>query len=456
MSHARMLSKSLTRIVSISLLIGASVALSGCQTQIITPAPVTTTSANDSFNSVDSFNAMDGNTLQAALTPLFNRARSAVQLETRSDLSHVSFAVVPNREIEREVAAETGRLTHSQFPDNQFADNFLTNIMEGQAGTYAARYSTTTQQVMVSDSLLRSYVNSVGNDALAIKHALNALLIHELVHAADDSRYGINRNRHLNFRASFAQSAVYEGHAQYVTRRICQRAGCSQGLNSLDQFMFGDQTQPNQLTQPVQAVLVSSALDSPPIDPIQILDPLSFPNQTRKRLNQRLLEASSGIQHRWVTNPWIRVETSPLKGVNLRADPARRTAAVDGFTRLIRGMVALQHYDQSAFNRSPIEVTLMAAEGTQTADMFAQSLSNNLVFNSGGEAVQSTVWLNEEIPVAVISVNTELDDGSDHMALVVSHGDYVLQLVGVDIRKSEAFDYAAAVLTNLAFSTNDI
>ncbi len=431
------------------------------------------------FDSVEAFERMSGADWEAALTPLFNRARDSVQRETGTDLSNVNFAVVSNQIIEVEVAAETGRLTHSQFTDKSFAKHFLTNVMAGQAGTYAALYSTETEQVMVSSSLLSSYIKSVGNDAQAIKHALTALLIHELVHAADDSAYGIHRNRNLNFRASFAQSAVYEGHAQYLTRRICQRSGCLAGLGSLDRFMFGEKLTPNQLTQPVQAVsrnvleysyiegerfvsslakrtngqqLIESALRTPPVDPIQILDPSSFPNQNRQALNQQLLQASGTISHEWNTQPWIRVETSPLKGVNLRSDPTRRAAAIDGFTRLIQGMVAFQHYDQSAVDASPIEVTLMSAETNQTAELFGQSLASNLVYTSGSNASEQVVWLNESVPVSVITVATVLDDGRSHTALVASNEAFVLQLVGVDIAQQKALDYVASVLTNLVNS----
>lgn len=429
-----------------------------------------------SFESVDAFNNMQASDWQQALTPLFNRAREAVQKETGTELSHVSFAVVDNAVIEREVAAETGRLTHSQFTNRAFAQHFLDSVMSGQSGTYAALYSTASQQVMVSDSLLSSYIQSVGNDANAITEALNALLIHELVHAADDTRFGIHRNRNLNFRASFAQSAVYEGHAQFVTRKICQSVQCLSGLGSLDQFMFGDQLAPNQMTQPVQAVsrnvleysyvegerfiqslagrengaaLLKKALQNPPLDPIQILDPDSYPNQTREGLNQALLTATSEIDHPWASSPWVRVETSPLKGVNLRSDPARRTAAVDGFTRLIRGMIALQHYDQSDVDASPVEMTLMHAENAQTAEMFAESLSNNLIYNSGGFVAEEVVWINESIPVGVISVDTALSDDRSHIAIVAAHKHFVLQLVGLDVAANQALEYTQAVLTRL-------
>ena len=195
--------------------------------------------------------------------------------------------------------------------------------------------------------------------------------------------------------------------------------------------------------------LINDALSTPPVDPIQILDPSSFPNKTRKELNQQLLEASKSITHPWNTKPWIRVETSPLKGVNLRSDPERRTSAIDGFTRLIRGMVALQHYDQSVLSSSPVEITLMNAETKQTAEMFAQSLSSNLIYNSGGFASEEVIWLDDRVPVSVINVNTTLDDGRSHSAVVVSHDTFVLQLVGLDIEDLSALEYAKSILSHL-------
>lgn len=463
---------------------GIAVAFSACSSSpvsINTPSPIAQ-SATANFSSVSAFHAMTAADWQEVLDPLFNRARESVQRETGTDLEHVSFSVVSNSIIEREVAAETGRLTHNQFTEKRFADQFLSNVMEAQVGTYAALYSIQNKRVMVSDSLLKSYINSIGNDADSIKNALNALLIHELVHAADDTLYNIHQNKDLTFRASFAQSAVYEGHAQYVTRRICQQHGCLSGLASLDSFMFGEKLAPNQLAQPVQAIsrnileysyvegerfisalskrsngqsLIQSALKTPPLDPVQILDPDSYPNRTRKSLNNQLINASINIKHPWNTTPWIGVEASPLKGVNLRGDPERRVAAVDGFTRLLQGMVAIQHYDQSNMTAPPIEVTLMSADSANTAEMFAQSLSSNLIYTSNGKASEEILWLSPEIPPeSAIAVDTQLDDGQSHLALVVSHKEFVLQLVAVDIKRSDALDYAKAVLTNLALPKN--
>ena len=93
----------------------------------------------------------------------------------------------------------------------------------------------------------------------------------------------------------------------------------------------------------------------------------------------------------------------------------------------------------------------MSAENAQTADMFAQSLSSNLIYNSDGQADEEILWLSPDIPPeSVIAVNTQLEDGKSHLALVVSHQQFVLQLVAVDADRGEALEYTKAVLANLS------
>ncbi len=341
------------------------------------------------------------------MQPLFSQARSLVEQHTDVDLSDVSLNIASDRAITDEVSHETRKLIQNQFNDRAFARQFLNSIMRGQKGTYAALYATRKNEVMVSLPLMRSYQASLSNDIDVQESALLALLIHELVHAADDKQYNIHENRELNFRASFAQSAAFEGHAQFVTRNICAEANCLPGLDALDEFMFGKKNPPNKLSQPVQAIsrnvleysyvegerfvtnlanrpngqqLIGDLLSNPPQDPIQILDPKSFPNTQREKRNQQLISASTSLNHPWLSGAWTTVQTSPLKGVNLRTDPTKRNAAVDGFTRLITSMVALQFYNQADPEFAPIELTVLRADTEETAKTFAQTLHANTNF----------------------------------------------------------------------------
>jgi len=414
-----------------------------------------------------------------SIFPLFEQARVLVETKTGQDLSDVKLRLANDTHITNEVTHETSRLVNKQFSNKNFASHFLNSVMKGQTGTYAALYATRTSEVMVSEPLMRSYQRSLPADKNIQRNALLALLIHELVHAADDRRYKIHENRKLNFRASFAQSAAFEGHAQFVTRSICEKANCSDGLEALDEFMFGKRSPPNQLTQSVQAVsrnvleysyiegerfveslakrpngqlLIDKLLSEPPQDPIQILDPASYPNTSREARNQRLISAAGSFQHPWLTTPWTSVQTSPLKGVNLRTDPSRRNAAVDGFTRLITSMVALQLYNQSAPGQAPIEVTVIKADKTETAELFAKTLHQNTRINGAVLSSESRFRkVADPVQAGMLYLTKEPDpSGKTYYTLVGVNDLHVVQISGLGTSELLFVDFIYSLLLELA------
>ncbi len=414
----------------------------------------------------------------------FQLARQLVEQELNIELGAVKLHVVDDNPINEQVALETQRLIEEQFGASEFATHFLDQVMHPLAGTYAALYSSTLKAVMISRSMLASYERSLndGYEKSTKRAALLTLLIHELVHAADDKRYHIHKNRALNFRASFAQSATFEGHAQWVTRRICKKAGCIEGLQALDDFMFSGDEPTTQVPRPAEetisrgvleysyvegerfiealaqrdngAQLIDSLLRSPPSDPIQILAPDSYPDSIREVRNQQLIQASRNIQHRWTSTPWIGVDTSPLKGVDLRSDPARRQAAVDGFTLLIQGMISMQFYDQTRPGALPVESTVLQADAANTARLFASTLHANTQ-HSGAQINDERLTVSTDsedtsTPLDLHIYRTALDsDNVPFRTTIAVSGLYVVQVSGSDIEQTELDDYAVRVLMNL-------
>ena len=430
--------------------------------------------------------------IQTPIASLFEQARILVENETGTPLSYVTLKLSDDKDITDEVSHETRRLVHSQFDNTVFATHFLGAVMSGQAGTYAALYASRHKQVMISQVLLEGYRDSLPPEPAVQDSALLALLIHELVHASDDQQYQIHEKRELNFRASFAQSAAFEGHAQWVTRQICKKSGCEQGLKALDDFMFSRQNSPNQLTQTVQAIsrnvleysyiegerfvaalaqrpdglnLIAQLLSKPPVDPIQMLDPDSYPNLAREQRNQQLLGASNSIEHVWLTQPWVSVETSPLKGVNLRADPTRRRAAIDGFTRLITAMVAQQLYDQSSPARAPIDVTILQTDRSDTARLFAETLHQNSqvsgvittrAYVSEGTQAPEILDQPDHVPVNAIALFSTVEPLSadiNYYTVVANFGPHVVQISGQNGSDTPFTQYAVAVLSALNITT---
>ena len=415
----------------------------------------------------------------------FAFARQLVEKELNVDLKAVSLNVVDDSPINTEVKFETQQLIKAQFGDSAFAKNLLQSLVGPLKGSYAALYSSRHNAIMISRSMLDAYQRSLssGDHIYNQRAALQTLLIHELVHAADDLRYQIHENRILSFRASFAQSATFEGHAQWVTRNICEQAGCREGLDALDNFMFGN-------IQPTQAIsqssddasrnvleysyvegerfinelskrpngdqLIEELLSAPPLDPVQILSPESFPDKQREIRNRELINTSLSVNHIWNSSPWTGVETSPLKGVNLRSDPERRRAAVDGFTRLIQSMISIQFYDESSLNNIPVEATLLQAESASTARLFASVLQSNSQ-HSESLASEETLWLahpsNSSTPakLPIRIYRTVIDPKEGFRTTIAVAKNHVVQ-VTANIEDSQLLDeYAVEVLRKLSY-----
>ncbi len=436
---------------------------------------------SDLANSLTSPNSYDGLWLSTIHTD-FKVAKALVEQELDVDLSNVMLHVVNNAPINAEVVRETERLVSSQFGTGAFAEDFLQQVMHPLDGTYAALYSSHLSSILISGTMLNNYEQGLDASLPAsAKHAaLMVLLIHELVHAADDKRYRIHDNRALNFRASFAQSATFEGHAQWVTRQICEKSDCVVGLELLDQYMFNTNHNTNAQVQSVDAIsrnvleysyiegerfisalaersngkrLLDDVLSMPPQDPIQILAPASFPDIAREYRNQTLIQASRNVDHEFARKPWIGVETSPLKGVDLRSDPVRRQAAVDGFTLLINSMVSMQFYNQEVFGASPIEATILQAENPQTASLFANMLHGNT--QQYGAQVNderlkiTTSNTHDSDTMSVHVYRTAIDADSSYRTTIVASGPYVVQISGNTKQQELLEDYAIKTLINL-------
>lgn len=421
-----------------------------------------------------------------SIDALFLHARKLVETQLNVDLQEVRLLLTDDQPINNEVTRETSRLVNAQFGKNRFSTHFLSKVMDAQTGTYAALFSSRHNAVMVSKKMLHTYEKSLPPNTTLRNAALLTLLIHELVHAADDKRYHIHENRALNFRASFAQSAVFEGHAQWVTRNICTLNNCLSGLKALDQFMFNRHAAPSMLSQPVEAIshnvleysyvegenfiaslakreksdqLLASVLTSPPQDPIQILSPDSFPDTGRENRNQRLIRAGLDIDHPWVQGDWIGVETSPLKGVNLRTDPSARTAAIDGFTRLINSIVSLQLYDKTRPDAAPMEVTVLQTESSHTATLFARTLHANTIEPESTSHDESVIVkmtaVQEKSEMKAHLYRTALPGIVSHKTTIAVSGNYLVQIAGQSISQVILDDYVVRVLLHLTQEKNN-
>lgn len=446
-----------TSLLCITLLLSACLPSTSTQLQ----HPMVTAATDLSLQYPDASQFPLNGDISAQLLWTFDEAKKLVESSTETNLQHVDIRIVDEGDIQKEVTRVTEKLVREQFDRLDYAQFFLQKIVADQQGTYAALYIDGERNVLVNRSLMQAYINSLAQ-ARDIYPALLALLIHELVHAADDVNYGIHKNRKLNFKTSFTQSATFEGHAQFVTRKICLIHNCLVGMQALERFMFETTQMPDPVAQSVQAIsrnvleysyiegerfltelskrkdgekLIAEVLTNPPEDPVQILVPESYPNTQRERANKQLFATLGDFEHEWTRAPWKLVETSPIKGIDVRDAPERRVAAIEGFTQLITAMTGAQLYNQDKKFLEPIDIMLIKAENKSTARLFAESFVNRAANTIALETGDASVDIKraENIGTAAYSiylVSSMLSD--DHMrrsAVAIGlWNDYVVQI----------------------------
>lgn len=421
---------------------------------------------------------------------LYEIARDLVEAHFNLSLQDVELELASNDKIEEIVRRETQRLTSAVFDNTDFAQFFVDKIMEDQTGSYAGLFVHPENTVLVNRELLSVFLDQMDKDNARLRaESILALLIHELVHAADNQRYQIHSRRELNFRASVAQSAVFEGHAQLGTREICEKSGCSRGLVELDTFMFEAPEPTDPVARSLQAIsrnvleysyvegerfvkglkgrtdgeqFLAHVLQTPPQDPVQILAPESYPNTKRVERNQSILELIQTLKHQWNQASYALIETSPIKGIDIRDDPERRAATKEGFTQLITAMVGLQVFDQSIQTLSPIEVSVMQTDSPETAKLFAYSFFEKASGNKDLDSQSNTLFINlgerEGIgkwPMRVYVTLTKLTSSdtekpADYASLVANAGNWIIQIGGlVQSDYAEMLEFSEAALLEL-------
>jgi len=428
----------------------------------------------------------------ASIYKLYEFGRELVEKRFSIDLKDVTLDIVDNDELEKIVRRETKRLTMAVFPDPEFAEFFLNRIMQDQAGSYAGLYVSQENAILVNRALMQIFMQSLETQPRRIQaESLLALLIHELVHAADNSQHNIHANRELNFRASVAQSAVFEGHAQLATRQICAQVGCLTGLKNLDTFMFEAPEPSDPVARSLQAISrnvleysyvegerflhqlsrrsdgdkrLQNVLRQPPKDPVQILAPETYPNLPRVERNLSIVELMQSVDHRWNQSKFAMIETSPIKGLDMRDNPARRKATKEGFTKLIQSMVGLQVFDQSTRSVLPVEITVMQTDTKTTAELFARSFfeknrdaeeansqSNTLEVNLGKKDTD------RNLPMRIYVTFTDVDEnngdseaGDTYLHLIAHSENWIIQIGGFsDPSDSSLLEFSELAMLDL-------
>lgn len=154
-------------------------------------------------------------------------AAVAVGKEMGMALSDVPVRLVDRRELREVLEVELTSQFQAQFEDKEFARKQAQVQARTFSSALLAKFATETGEVLVCEKNFNALAEQLERPGLATAEGLRAVLCHELVHAADARvfRWQDVLNKLSTADATLALSALIEGHAQAVARRVCAKNG---------------------------------------------------------------------------------------------------------------------------------------------------------------------------------------------------------------------------------------
>ena len=172
---------------------------------------------------------------ESLLQEIVALALPEVKKETGALFPHgVPVRLVGTKEMEEALLDEMRPLMAVQFAD--------TETSEAQAQTAAANFSRALMAkfrlrdhaVLVSEEAFPFLAELIDLPELDTVEALRGVLLHELVHAADEERFAFSKTLQACESAEAQQTfnCIIEGHAQLVAHRIAARLGWQEGFDT--------------------------------------------------------------------------------------------------------------------------------------------------------------------------------------------------------------------------------
>lgn len=162
-------------------------------------------------------------------------ARAACKEVLGVDLDSLPpLKMVAARELGEAVTAENLPVISLREPDQKKAQRAAAAAGRQFAQVAYAKYAWSTKSFLVVAKNWERFARALCRPELTADNALRAVMVHELCHAIDDRKFDIGKCLLTanTVEAVDAFSAVIEGHAQLVARRVCRVRGWSDGFDA--------------------------------------------------------------------------------------------------------------------------------------------------------------------------------------------------------------------------------
>jgi hypothetical protein len=318
----------------------------------------------------------------------YQEARELVQEHRGVDLQQVSLSTVNSREMLFVLSDLYGRkLDPNMTADMRvrvFADRAFAEV-----GYLQAVYDPFAKRVVVNEENLSRFVAGLTRSGIGEREAALTVLIHELVHAADDAEFDFVAVERQHAGDALGVYMIAEGHAELQTEELCKQAGCAnaftlarsayrtpqrrldnaeaihaaRGSNLL--LLYG---QSHEFLKALQSrdsdgSLVKQAMRTPPGSALDFFDAADFPNKQRADSRQRVYQVLSAIELEENGFPLLKVPASPYDDTVIPLHNPQRAAFVSTQRGLVNGAGKMVFINQHDRESAGVSVQLFETSG---------------------------------------------------------------------------------------------
>jgi hypothetical protein len=323
----------------------------------------------------------------------YSQARQLVQDHRGVDLQNVSLSTVTSREMlfvlsdlygKKLDPTMTADLRVRVFADRAFAE----------VGFLQAVYDPFAKRIVVNEENLSAHIARMTKGGVGAREAALTVLIHELVHAADDVEFDFIDVEKRHAGDALGVYMMAEGHAELQTEDLCAKAGCSSAFELARTDYLAPNLQRNSAEE-IHAVrssnmlllygqsqsflkelelrdssgeLIRQAMLSPPGSALDFFDSAAFPSTDRSGSRENIYRILNAVELEEDAKPMLKVPASPYDDSVIPLDRQQRVAFVREQRELVTGagkMVFINQYDRDASGLSVYLFEASSADAVQ-------------------------------------------------------------------------------------------
>ena len=213
-------------------------------------------------------------------------------------------------------------INYHPFVTTSFFNIWVDNFVKNNIGMYLLGENT----ILINEEMLIGEAKRWNrNHDIPLKSVVMSLLIHEIVHAADDAQFDLYKLYRINSGSHLHIEMLIEGHAEQQTEKYCISAGCHDlfllqkaTLNSIDvedevyiknnfYLKYGQGYHFFRKLAERNPSLTQAALKFPPSSVLELFRPRDYPDHYRATVKDRLIKIAEGLSEIITDKPSLKI-----------------------------------------------------------------------------------------------------------------------------------------------------